>query len=178
MVILAQNHGEFMAKKACSCLLYRFVMENDIEREVVSFATDSVCITKDLNVDSEKLGEFSLEESVDDVFVLQNGFYRFNGKWKQRDIGKLGSKEIEHLETYEKNGKLYYKFKVLRNSRLRSSILQDKISQIGKIRTYEREVNLNADRKRIWLNNISRINSIQLNESVPISMNYIKKSKI
>ena len=120
--------------------LYRFVIENGIEKDVVSFATDSVCTTKNLKMDSEKLGEFSLEESADDVFVLQNGFYRFNAKWKQRGIGKLGTKEIEHLNTFEKNGKLYYKFKILRNSRLRSSILQNSISDIGKIKEYTREV--------------------------------------
>ncbi len=161
--------------RAC---LYLFVMENDIERKVVSFATDSVCTTKDLEINSEKLGEFSLEEKADDVFVLQNGFYRFNGKWKQRGIGKLGTKEIEHLNTFEKNGKLYYKFKVLRNSRLRSSILQDKISQIGKIRTYAREVNLNADRKRLWLNKITSVEDTLLNESMPLSLNFMLKQTI
>ena len=161
--------------RAC---LYRFVMEQGIERDVVSFATDSVCTTKDLNVDSEKLGEFSLEEKADDVFVLQNGFYRFNGKWKQRGIGKLGSKEIEHLNTFEKNGKLYYKFKMLRNSRLRSSILQDSISEIGKIKEHTREVNLNADRKRLWLGKISNINTQEYNDSISLSLNFFDKDKI
>ncbi|AFS82624.1 type B DNA polymerase [Candidatus Nitrosopumilus sediminis] len=161
--------------RAC---MYRFVMENGIEDKVVFFATDSVCTTKELDIDSEKLGEFSLEESADDVFVLQNGFYRFNKKWKQRGIGKLGSKEIEHLETFEKNGKLYYKFKVLRNSRLRSSILQDCISNIGKIREYVREVNLNADRKRMWLEIISSINEKKMCKSISISLNYLQTEQI
>jgi AbiV family abortive infection protein len=35
----------------------------------------------------------------------KDGIYRFNGKWKKRGLGKLGSKEIEHLQTYEKSGK-------------------------------------------------------------------------
>lgn len=68
------------------------------------------------------------------MFVLQNGFYRFNGKWKQRGLGKLNGKEIEHLETFEKDGRLYYRFKVLRNNRLRSSIIQNVISKIGIIK--------------------------------------------
>ena len=113
-----------------------------------------------------------------DVYYLQNGFYRFNGEWKQRGLGKLGSKEIEHLETYEKDGKLFYKFNVLRNSRLRSSIIQNKIQDIGKIRPIEREVNLNADRKRLWLGKISSIDNDSLNESVPLSLNYFSKLKI
>ena len=158
--------------RAC---LYRFVMENGIEKDVVSFATDSVCITRDLSIDSEELGEFSLEESANDVFVLQNGFYRFNGKWKQRGIGKLGTKEIEHLNTFEKNGKLYYKFKILRNSRLRSSILQDSISDIGKIKEHTREVDLNADRKRLWLGEINSLDQKTMNESMALSLNYFSK---
>lgn len=50
--------------------------------------------------------------------------------------------------------KLFYKFNVLRNSRLRSSILQDFISEIGKIKEHTREIDLNADRKRLWLGKI------------------------
>lgn len=152
--------------------LYRFVIKNQIEKETVAFATDSICVTKKLDVDSERLGDFSLSNSADDVYYLQNGFYRFDGKWKQRGLGKLGSKEIENFETVERKGKLYYKFRVLRNSRLRSSILQDSISEVGKIREFEREVDLNADRKRLWLNELISIDSKTMIESIPLSMNY------
>jgi len=107
------------------------------------------------------------------VFYLQNGFYRFNGIWKQRGLGHLGTKEIEHLDTFERDGKLFYRFKVLRSSRLRSSILQNKIQDIGKIKTFEREVNLNADRKRFWLDNLTAINH-ETNDSVPISLNHFE----
>lgn len=124
-------------------------------------------------VNSSELGSFSLVNEASDVFYLQNGFYRFNGKWKQRGLGKLGSKEIENIDTYEKNGKLLYRIKVLRNSRLRSSILQDSITEVGKIKEYEREVNLNADHKRFWLGQIDSIDSKMANQSVPISMNYL-----
>ncbi len=101
-----------------------------------------------------------------------------NGKWKQRGIGKLGSKEIEHLETFDRKGKLFYKMKVLRSKRLRSSILQDSIKDIGKIKPIIREVNLNADRKRFWLGEIESIDSKVMNESMPISMNYFDKNGI
>ena len=152
--------------------------KNKIEKQVVSFATDSICTTDKLDISSDKLGKFSFDDSARDVFYLQNGIYRFNDKWKQRGLGKLGSKEIEHLETYTKKGKLYMKFKVLRTSRLRSSILQDNISDIGKFKTFEREVNLNADRKRFWLERIESIDSKIMNESMPISMNYFEKDEI
>ncbi|AJM92695.1 hypothetical protein [Nitrosopumilus piranensis] len=140
----------------------------------MSFATDTVCTTITLDIDSEKLGEFSLEEKADDVFVLQNGFYRFNGKWKQRGIGKLGSKEIEHLDTIEKDGKLFYKFKVLRAGQLRSSIIQDNIEGIGKFSEMTRQIDLNADKKRTWLGNITNINEQTTNYSIPICLNYFK----
>lgn len=152
--------------------LYRFVMGNNLERDVVSFATDSICVTKKLDIDSDKLGEFSFDDSANDVFVLQNGINRFNGKWKQRGLGKLQDKDIEHLETITKKGRLYLKYKVLRSFRLRSSILQDRLSEIGKIKTFQKEVNLNADKKRFWLGEIESIDSRIMNESVPILMNY------
>lgn len=61
-------------------------IEYYIEQEIVSFATDSICTTRKLDIDSDQLGEFSFDNSADDVFYLQNGFYRFNGKWKQRGL--------------------------------------------------------------------------------------------
>jgi len=155
--------------------LYQFVEEHGIDREIVSFATDSICCTRKLNLNSSKIGEFSFENEADDVFILQNGFYRFNRKWKQRGLGKLGTKEIEHLNTFEKNGKLYYRFKILRSGRLRSSILQDSISEIGKIKEHTREVDLNADRKRLWLDSIQNIDSKVMNESMPISLSHFQK---
>jgi Iap family predicted aminopeptidase len=86
-------------------------------------------------IDSEKLGDFKFENSGDDVYVLQNGIYRFNGKWKKRGIGKLGIKPIEHMETIEKNGELYQVFKLLRVNRLRTCILNNSLSEIGKFST-------------------------------------------
>ncbi len=158
--------------------LYEFVMENNIERQIVAFATDSICTTKKLNIDSTKLGEFSFVDSATDVFFLQNGFYRFNDKWKLRGLGKMGSKEIEHLETFEKNGKLYYRFIVNRSSRLRSPIIQNRLSEIGKIKPFTREVNLNADRKRFWLGIIKSISYDQYNDSMPLSLNRFTKEEI
>lgn len=158
--------------------LYKFVLERGIEKEVVAFATDSICTTKKLDIDSDKIGEFSYEGSAVDVFFLQNGFYRFNKKWKQRGFGKLSGKEIEHLETFEKNGKLFYKIKILRNSRLRTSIIQNQISEIGKIKEIIKQFNLNADRKRLWLGKIESVDSKVMNESIPISLNHFKKEFI
>ncbi|MBS3925138.1 MAG: DNA polymerase [Nitrosarchaeum sp.] len=158
--------------------LYQFIIKNNLEKNTIAFATDSICITKKLDINSTKLGEFSFDGKANDVFYLQNGFYRFNGMWKQRGFGKLGSREIEHLDTKEKNGKLIAKMQVLRNPRLRSSIIQNNIKNIGNISTISREINLNADRKRLWLDTITNINQKSANESVPISLNHFTKEQI
>lgn len=103
--------------------LYRCVIDTDLEKHVVSFATDPICTTKKLDINSIKLGEFSLDNVASYVFYLQNGIYRFNGKWKQRGFGKLKGKDIEHLGTSEGDGCLYYVLQTPMNMRLRSSIM-------------------------------------------------------
>lgn len=153
-------------------MLYRFVMQNSIENDVVFFATDSVCTTKKLKINSDNLGNFSSDNSANDVYVLQNGFYRFNGKWKQRGLGNLGSKEIEHLETIERGDDLFYTYKVLRSNRLRTSILSDSIPDIGRFSTFERQVNLNADSKRLWFEKLSSIKERKMINSMAINLNF------
>lgn len=78
--------------------------------------------------------------------------------------------KIEHIDTCEKNGKLFCQLEVKQNTRLRSSILQDSLSEIDKIRSITRGINLNADRKRFWLGEITDLNSNDMNESAPIPM--------
>lgn len=82
--------------------MYRFVIDNGLEDDVVSFATDSICTTRDLGIKSSRLGDFSLDKSGDDAYYLQNGIYRFNGKWKLRGVGSIGGKTVEHVETVER----------------------------------------------------------------------------
>jgi hypothetical protein len=43
------------------------------------------------------------------------------------------------------------------------------------LESLEREVNLNADQKRFWLDNIENLGSNKMNESVPISLDHFKK---
>ena len=48
--------------------------------------------------------------------------------------------------------------KVLRVNRLRTAILSDSIKDIGKFKTVDRWVNLNADRKRMWFEDLRNVN--------------------
>ena len=126
-----------------------------------------------LNLNSKRLGDFSLDKQGNDVYYLQNGIYRFNDSWKNRGLGNLGSKEIEQLETYVKGDRLYRKFTINRVKQLRSSIIQNEISEIGKIKPIVREVDLNADNKRFWLGSLSKIDNYT-NNSVPLSANHFQ----
>lgn len=62
--------------------------------------------------------------------------------------------------------------KVLMVNRLRTAILSNSIDQIGKFKTVERLVNLNADRKRIWFEELRDVNDEKMIDSFPISLSY------
>ena len=149
--------------------LISFVKQYNLEKDVVAFATDSVCVTRAVNVDSDELGKFSFEKYAEDVYYLQNGFYRFDDSWKLRGLGKLGKKEIEHIDTIEKDGRLYYQYKVLRTKKLASAIIQNQIDDIGRIKEETREVNLNGDDKRFWLGRLVDINDNKSNNSTSLN---------
>ena len=81
-------------------------------------------------------------------------------------------------DTIEKDGKLYQVFNLLRVNRLRTAILSNSIEEIGKFKTVERLVNLNADRKRLWFNELKNIEDEIMIDSIPISLNYFEKSMV
>ena len=50
-------------------------------------------------------------------------------------------------------------------------------AEIGKITEKTREVNINADKKRLWLESLTGINH-KMNRSLPLSLNYFTKDEI
>src|SRR5581483_8171682 len=126
--------------------VYRYVIENRLEKYVVFMATDSICTTCKLDKGSSALGEFARKDSTDDLFCIQNGINKWHGKWKERGIGNIKGKTIENPKIFERGNKAYMKLKIARVTNLRSAILQGKISEIGKFNEVTREINLNADR--------------------------------
>ena len=83
--------------------------------------------------------------------------------------GKLGSKEIEQMDTIERDGRLYYKYLVLRTKKLASAIISNQIDSIGVLKEETREVGLNADSKRFWLNRLTSISELKLNVSMSLN---------
>lgn len=135
--------------------LYKFVKENNLETHVVAFATDSVACRKKIDyLDSKNLGQMKLDKEANDVYFLSNGFYRFNGIWKNRGIGYDSEKkvEIEHQDTKtDKKGQLYISVKTTKTMHIKSGIVYDKLDKIGVIEEYEKKIDLNSDRKRVWI---------------------------
>lgn len=155
--------------------LYKFVRDNNLEKETVAFATDSVACTRKIpNLNSEKLGEMKLDKEGNDVFFLSNGFYKFNGKWKNRGIGYDTERklEIEHTDTkVDKKGQLYITVKTTKTTHIRSGIKYNKIDKVGKIEVYEKHINLNSDRKRFWEKDLTALDNKTRCDSVPININ-------
>ena len=72
------------------------------------------------------------------------------------------------------------KFKVIRPQRLRSAIIMNIHDDIGKFSKFEREVDLNADKKRMWIPaiGIKSINTKEMNVSVPLNLGILTKSQL
>lgn len=149
-----------------------------LKKDVVAFTTDSICTTRDLDLKSSRLGEFTLDKSGEDAYYLQNGIYRFNDKWKLRGVGSIGGKTVEHVETLEKDGMLYLVLTPTRSASLHECIIQGRRQDIGKIRPIKRLVNLNADRKRFWMGTLKLIDNKACNDSLAISLNHFAKDEI
>ena len=67
---------------------------------------------------------------------------------------------------------------MLRVNRLRTAILSNSINEIGKFKTVERLVNLNADRKRQWFEKLTDINDKKMIDSLPLSLSFLAKESL
>lgn len=156
--------------------LYKFVKDNGLDNDVVAFATDAIaCRKKIVGLDSKKLGEMKLEKEANDNYFLSNGFYRFDGVWKNRGIGYDTERklEIEHQDTKtDEKGQLYISVKTTKTTHIKSGIAYNKLDKIGVIEEYEKKINLNSDRKRFWHSELESLNDNKFCDSsaIPIDL--------
>lgn len=167
--------------------LFTMVHEKSLEENMVSFATDSITTVKPLpGIVSNDLGGMKLADSASDMYCIQNGFRKSNGKWKLRGLGydKERKIEIEHKESVETpDGRVILVLERKRPQRLKSAILRERIHDIGRFKIDKREVDLNADTKRFWPERITSIHSELCVGSVPLDVNldgalYAKKNNL
>ena len=157
--------------------LYKFVKDHKLEKDVVAFATDSIaCRKKIAGLDSKRLGEMKLDKEADDVYFLSNGFYLFDGKWKNRGIGYDTERkvEIEHLDTkVDEKGDLHITVKTTKTTHIKSGIIYNKLDKIGRIEEYEKKIGLNSDRKRYWHSELKSLKEKAFCDSSPIPIDIV-----
>jgi len=158
--------------------MYDFVARSRLSDSVVSFATDSICFSKEVDIHSNALGALNLDKHSNDAYYLQNGIYRFGGDWKKRGLGRLKGKTFEHVKTIVKQGRIYLEMSEDRVSHLRSCIIQSRLHDIGRIKPERRLININSDRKRFWIGSLSSVDDATCNDSMPFSLNHIVSKAI
>ena len=90
----------------------------------------------------------------------------------------MGGKTVEHVDTIERDGRLYLVLMPTRSASLKECIIQNRIQDIGKIKPVKKMVNLNADRKRLWLGTLKAVDDGQYNDSLSLSLNHFTKEEI
>jgi len=160
-------------------MLYRFITEHGIEKDVVMMYTDSICSKKKLDIQSDKFGEFSLDFEGS-VYALQSGFYALNGRFeKSRGIGQIGDDTIFHKDTFvDDKGRIKYKFEKIRVGTIKRNILKNSLENIGKFYTETKELNLNGDRGRLWWGRLTDVRKKEHNISSPFPLPEFPVDKI
>ncbi|NMJ87408.1 MAG: hypothetical protein EX285_06165, partial [Thaumarchaeota archaeon] len=110
-------------------------MTNKLQSHTVAIATDSICITKKLNLpETNELGKFSLRNFGNDVCFFQNGLYRVNGKWKTRGMETFNGKRVEHVDTKVIDSRPFMIYEYKKNTQLVEWIIHNKIDEIARIK--------------------------------------------
>jgi hypothetical protein len=154
--------------------LYGFMREHNLECDVVAFATDSIACRRKLPIpNSDRLGQMKLDKAGIDAYFLSNGFYRFNGVWKLRGIGYDYSKkvEVENIAVREgKDGQLYIGLRTTKTIHIRTGIKYNKLDEVNKIVEYEKRIDLNSDKKRLWSSDLTALDDESWCDSHALSM--------
>jgi hypothetical protein len=131
------------------------VLKNNYDK-VIAIQTDSLFSKKRLELKlSNKLGDWK-EEFWDELYILGSGvyFYRKNNGWfgKFRGYNFSGKKTLEILNQVLNSKKSITEFKTLKHfSILEANRLHDE-SLMNLILEVSRKLNINFDRKRVWMN--------------------------
>ena len=173
----------------CRSMLLEAVKDN--KNDVVAFATDAVFSKKPLKVNVEKtkvLGAWSFEFHKK-LTIFMSGVYTFSEfnsksrKWinktrsrgfKIRCIRENGTeykldleKEMLHVD---KDGKIFIKIKYMLPNTIAASIASHNIENIAKFDIKEKEINLNGDKKRLWLDKLVNLKSQHKSLTLPVDI--------
>ena len=173
----------------CRAMLLEAVADN--KNDIIAFATDGIFSTKPLKVpitpNQKKLGEWSFEFHRD-FTIFMSGIYSFNyydhksKEWNRqtrsrgfkikciKDSGETYMLDLEDctVEYNLKKAKFFIKIKYILPNTISASIIQNKIRNIGKMEIKEKEIDLNGDSKRFWLEEIKNLDTIQDSECLDV----------
>lgn len=167
----------------CRAMLLDAVKNN--KNDVISFATDGIFSETPLKLPiskEKKLGEWSFEFHRD-FTIFMSGVYSFNyfdhksRTWNRKtqsrgfkitclrengDSYQLDLKDTDIIEDRERN-KFFIKIKYMLPNTISASISSHKIGigNIGKFKETAKEIDLNGDHKRFWLQPLKRLNDKQ-----------------
>jgi len=161
----------------CRAQIYKFIIDNKIERDVCMIYTDAITTTRNLNLNSKKLGDFS-EDVKGEAYLLQNGFYRVGDKFRNKGFANIGNDTIERLEPFEEDGKIKYTFEMTKVGTLKQNLLRGSFDNIGKFSKETRNLDLNADRGRFWIGQLTDVRKKETNYSTPFSFPEFDASKL
>lgn len=173
----------------CRAMLLEAVANN--KNDVIAFATDGIFSTKPLKVpvtpNKKILGEWSFEFHRD-FTIFMSGIYSFNyydhktRQWNRqtrsrgfkirclKDSGETYMLDLDDMIVkYDpEKSKFYLKIKYILPNTISASLIQNKIRDIGKFEIKEKEIDLNGDTKRSWLEDIKDLNIIQDSETLDV----------
>lgn len=78
----------------CRAQIYKFIIDNNLERKVCMIYTDAITTTRNLNLESTKLGDFTSDKQGE-AYLLQNGFYRVGENSETRDLQILETIQLK-----------------------------------------------------------------------------------
>ena len=126
---------------------------------------------------SKKLGDFTLD-AQGEAYLLQNGFYRVGGKFRNKGFANIGNDAIESLEPFEQDGKIKYTFEMTKVGTLKQNLLRGTFDNIGKFSKITRDLDINADRGRFWIGRLTDVRKKETNYSIPFSFPEFDPSKL
>ncbi|MGI0094397.1 MAG: DNA polymerase [Nitrosotalea sp.] len=161
----------------CRAQIYKFIIDNNLERDVCMIYTDAITTTRNLNLESNKLGDFTRDKHGV-AYLLQNGFYKIGDKFRNKGFANIGNDTIEHLEPFEEDGTIKYAFEMTKVGTLKENLARGTFDNIGKFSKVTRNLDLNADRGRFWLGRLTDVRKKETNPSAPFSFPEFDPDKI
>ena len=147
------------------------------ESNCLAFATDFVFTTRNLGINSDKLGEYALKAECEDGYFVQNGIYRVNWSWKSRGYGKIKGIVIDEKKIVERNGRLCVEVEFVKSLRLKEAIKQKRIAELGRFLDDSKYIDHNGDGKKCWLGELERLDDGRSNCSIPWSFSAFTKKQ-